>query len=161
MIKTQKCSIWFFAMCTFIFISCKSADDNLKPLDLLSYGLPLKINAPENSVVEFDDMAIIKDVTVKGSDNYSIQIFASETNTLDLSVLKAEMKNSIEGGPFFSKIIVEEDDGFIYEKKIDENYTNYDFRQVKIRGDQKYIIQAGLSGKYTLEQVKKMYRSVQ
>ncbi len=140
--------------------SCKSESDNLEPLDLLSYGLPLKIEAPPGSEVQFDDLGIIKDVTVKGGEHFHIQIFASETSTLDHAQLVGELRETIESGPFFSRIIETDDNGFIYEKKIDEDYINYDFRQVKIRGDTKYVFQAGLSGKYSVDDVKVMYNAV-
>lgn len=158
----ESCSLYRLILLSVIALSfgCTSPKSNLESLDLLSYGLPLKIMAPPGSEVEFDDLGIIKDVTVKGGERFFVQIFASETNTLDPKVLISDLKTTIEAGPFFSKIMEEDEFGFIYEKKIDEEYINYDFRQVKIRGDQKYVFQTGLSGKYELDDIREMYKAV-
>lgn len=142
-------------------VACKPSGPPLKPLDLLSEGLPLKINAPDDVKVSSSDLGIMKDVTVKNDDGYSIQIFESEAHQLDVDKTISTIKSKIEGSKYFSKIISEEEAGFIFEKKVDENYTNYDFRHIKIRGDKQYVIQAGLSSKHTLDQIKSMYKSVQ
>jgi len=143
------------------FISCKPSGPPLKPLDLLSEGLPLKINAPEGVEISSSDLGLMKDVTVKNEDGYSIQIFESEATQLEASKAISTIKEEIEGSKYFSKIVSEDSGGFIFEKKVDENYINYDFRHVKIRGDKQYVIQAGLSSKHTLDQIKSMYQSVQ
>ena len=150
-----------YLLCIAFLLSCQGEKSPLESLDLLSHGLPLKVMAPAGAEVAFDDMGIIKDMTIKGDFNYSVQIFASDTNTLDHSVLKMELKETIESGPYFSRIMEEDEFGFIFEKKVDEDYINYDFRRVKIRGDQKYTFQTGLSGKYSLEDIKMMYNAVQ
>lgn len=146
-------------LCT--FISCKEQGPALEPLDLLSQGLPLKISAPADVEIVASDLGIIKDVTVKNDAGYSIQIFESEARILSPQTVSNNLKEEISNSLYFSKIMEEFDDGFIFEKKIDENYINYDFRHVKIRGDKQYVIQAGLSQQYTLDQVKVMYHSVQ
>ena len=144
-----------------VFIACRDAKPSFESLDLLTYGLPLKIKAPANSQVEMDDLGMVKDMTIIFEDSYSVQIFASEADILDVIRLKNEHKAIILASVYFSKIIEEEDAGFVYEKKIDDSYINYSFRYFKIRGDTKYIFQTGLSGKFTLDQVKAMYRAVQ
>ncbi len=150
------CLVFFVA-----FIACKPSGPPLKPLDLLSEGLPLKIDAPEDVEVSSSDLGIMKDVTIKNEAGYSIQIFESEANQLDVAKVISRLKGEIEGSKYFSKIISEDEAGFLFEKKVDENYINYDFRHVKIRGDKQYVIQAGMSSKHTLDQVKSMYKSVQ
>ena len=144
-----------------VLVACKPSGPPLKPLDLLSEGLPLKINAPEDVEVSSSDLGIMKDVTVKNNDGYSIQIFESEAYQLDLPKAISTIKSKIEGSKYFSKIISEDEGGFLFEKKVDDSYINYDFRHVKIRGDKQYVIQAGMSSKHTLDQVKSMYESVQ
>jgi len=67
-----------------LLCSCKEAKPVLPTLDLLSQGLPLKIKAPEDVVVASSDLGIMKDVTVKNEEGFSIQIFESEATTLHL-----------------------------------------------------------------------------
>lgn len=142
-------------------MSCKSNGPDLEPLDLLSQGLPLKINAPADVQITANDLGIMKDVTVKNGNGYSIQIFESSAVKLDVKEVLKDLKTEIESSQFFSKIVKEDEAGFIFEKQVDENYINYDFRHAKIRGDKQYVIQTGLSEQYTLDQVEVMYQSVQ
>ncbi len=143
-----------------LLCSCKEAKPVLPTLDLLSQGLPLKIKAPEDVVVASSDLGIMKDVTVKNEEGFSIQIFESEATTLIIKDITQKIKADIEASLFFSKMVKEEDGGFIFEKKIDENYITYDFRRVQVVGDKQYVIQAGLSTQHSLENVEVMYASV-
>ncbi len=140
-------------------VSCGNTVKQEK-LDLMSYGLPIAISAPAEAEVAVDDMGVWKDVTVKKGDDYFIQILSSKASSLDISKLKNAALDEVKGGRFFSKIIQEEDAGFIFEKKIDEN-INFDFRYFKIQGDSEYSFQTGLIGTFTEEQVRSMYNSVQ
>lgn len=140
-------------------MSCDNGT-KLSPRDLMSDGLPIKIMAPDSVQVTFDDMGIIKEMNVKGDGNYNVQITAVSTDVANLAKAIDQEKESAEGSAFFSKMIEENEDGFIYEKKIDEEYTNYDFRLVKIRGDQKYVYKTGLGEQYSLDDVKMMYNAV-
>ena len=153
----MKYSIW--ACCIFLLFSCKS-EPKVPALDLMKYGLPISINAPEASVVEADDMGIMKDVTVKSGDDYFIQIYSSVATSMDATKILADKKIEVEAGPFFTKIISEETNGFIYEKQITETTIDHDFIYVKIQGDTEYVFQTGLFGTFSLEQVQKMYDSV-
>lgn len=141
-------------------VSCKPSGPSLEPTDLLSYGVPIKINAPANVEIEVSEISFIKDVTIKNDEGYSIQIFETDVKTLNPKTVMEALKAEISAGPFFSKIVQEDESGFIFEKKIDDSYTNYDFRHVKIRGDKQYVFQTGLSTQYSLDQVKTMFQSV-
>jgi|GEM_PF-622332 len=141
-------------------MSCGPKAPKLVPLDLLSEGLPLKINAPADVEIVATDLGIMKDVTVKNGESYNIQIIETEANSLDAAVRIDAIKEEIKASEFFAEIIKEEADGFIYKKVIDENYVNFDFRHVKIRGDKQYVIQAGLSTQYTEDEIEIMYNSV-
>lgn len=151
---------FFVVLISFSFIvSCGNTVKQEK-LDLMSYGLPIAISAPAEAEVAVDDMGVWKDVTVKKGDDYFIQILSSKASSLDISKLKTAALDEVKGGRFFSKIIQEEDAGFIFEKKIDDN-INFDFRYFKIQGDSEYSFQTGLIGTFTEEQVRSMYDSVQ
>lgn len=150
----------------FLFcISCKNSSSTLgfKDLDLMSYGMPIKIQAPEGAVVNADDMGLVKEITVKSDDNYHIQIFSGQAFSNDIKVLKERQKGDAISNNYFSTIIEEDEKGFIYEKKypeLDDRIT-YDFRHIRLQGDYQYTFQAGLMGQFTLDEVKAMYKSVQ
>ena len=133
---------------------------NKPTLDLMSYGLPITINAPIESVVAVDDLGVWKDVTVKHGDEYFVQILSSKATTIDINKLKLTALSEVKEGRFFSKIIQEDDAGFIFEKKIDDS-INYDFRYFKIQGDHEYSFQTGLIGTFSEALVREMYSSVQ
>lgn len=144
-----------------LFFSCKSdPTSDLVDLDLMSHGVPIKIKAPKDAEVVAKDLIVMKDVTIK-KDHFYIQLLYSDAITHDPLKTLAEQRGTVESAPFFSKMVQEDDHGFIFEKLIGEDNINYDFRFVKIRGGKEYIFQTGLIGKYSLEEVKKMYAAVQ
>lgn len=141
-----------------LVMACNSSPKKTK-LELMSYGLPIAIAAPEGAEVIVEDMGIMKDLTVKKGDEYYVQILSFRASSNNINKLKSESLAEVKGGRFFSKIIQEDEAGFIFEKKIDEN-INYDFRYFKIQGDSEYSFQTGLIGTFTEEQVRDMYTSV-
>lgn len=147
-------------LCILFISSCKTDPaSQLNKLDLLAHGLPISINAPEGAEVVTDDMGVWKDVTVKAGDNYYVQILGSDATTFEKSGILSDQLASVKQGAFFSKILEEYEDGFIFEKKIDE-VLNYDFRYIKIQGDKEYIFQTGLIGTFSEDDVRLMYASV-
>lgn len=130
-----------------------------EPLELMKYGLPIQIKAPQEAVVKADDAGFFKDVTVKHGDNYFVQIISTSATTTDVAVLKADQLGEVQKNPYFKEVIFEEPSGFIFKKQID-SLTNYDFRYVKIQGSNEYIFQTGLTGTFTEEDVRLMYESV-
>lgn len=142
-------------------MSCKSETSNMNAIDLLEYGVPLKVNAPEGSTVVVDDLGVWKDITIKDTSDFNLQIIASQSTTFDKSKIVADQLKSVKESVYFSKIIEEYENGFIFEKKIDENNINYDFRYVKLNGDKEYIFQRGLLGTFSEQAVRNMYQAVQ
>ena len=143
--------------------SCKeggSAADH-GDLDLMSYGLPIKIQAPSGAKVSTEDLGFMKDVTVKGDGNFSLQILNGTASTTDVSKIIQEQMDEAKAGPFFAEVVQEDASGFIFKKQVTEERINYDFRSVKIQGDQEYIFRTGMMGQFTLDEVKAMYDSVQ
>lgn len=133
----------------------------MNAIDLLEYGVPLKVNAPEGSTVVVDDLGVWKDITIKDTSDFNLQIIASQSTTFDKSKIVADQLKSVKESVYFSKIIEEYENGFIFEKKIDENNINYDFRYVKLNGDKEYIFQRGLLGTFSEQAVRNMYQAVQ
>jgi hypothetical protein len=132
----------------------------LKPLDLHPYGIPVKIMAPDSAIVRMKDYSIMKDITVQKDDWYYVQIFQSTTSGNDTEEIKRNQLESVRQDKNFKEIVREDESGFIYEKQLSNDQLAYDFRYIKIIGDQEIIFQTGITGIYTLENVEIMYESV-
>ncbi len=156
---TVRTLIYLFSF-AIIMVSCKSDPlSEMKKTELMSHGFPIAMYVPDGATFKKTDFGVMQDLTIKAGDNYYVQIFSSDLLTLDMKVVMNEKLAEAKAHRFFSKIISEEEDGFIFEKNID-GIINYDFRFVKIQGDKEYVFQTGLSGNYTEEDVKAMYASV-
>ncbi len=152
----------FFFLCWLLLIAaCQTeTEPALKPLDLLQYDIPITIMAPDSATVKTMDMGVLKDVSIKKGEDYYIQIYASQASTNDVARVKADQLAEVKNNPYFSKIIEEEDSGFIYEMVIDSSNTNYGFRHIRLQGDKEFIFQTGLVGMFSLEEVKRMLNAV-
>lgn len=129
--------------------------------DLLEYGIPMSILAPDSVEVNSSDLGgLIQDVTIKKGDDYYIQIYASDAETTDIAKVKANQLADVKANRYFSKIVKEDMDGFVYETAIDSTNLNYGFRYVKVQGDKEFVFQTGLVGTFTQEQVERMYEAV-
>lgn len=144
-----------------LLFSCKSENTKDTAVDLMKYGMPIKVNIPEEAIIKSEDFGLMKDITIKKGDGYSIQILSSDAIEIDPKKIKQDELASAKRNPFFSKVVSEDDQGFIFEKTRIDSSLNYDFRYIKIQGDKKYLFQTGMIGKFDLDQVKKMYSSVQ
>jgi hypothetical protein len=111
--------------------------------------------------VKKSDMGtLIQDITIQSGDDYYVQIYAAQAETNDITKIKASLLADVKANRYYSRIVSEEESGFIYETAIDENNLNYGFRWIKLQGDMEYVFQTGLVGTFTLEQVKNMYEAV-
>jgi len=153
---------WILAIFLIGCIACQNtATTALKPLDLLQYGIPITILAPDSAKVVAGTLSFTQDVTVKSeADNFDLQIFSYDATTTNLSAVKASHLAEVKSNAYFSEIIEEEDAGFIYSTVYDSTATNYGFKYLKIQGDKEYIFQTGLVGNFALEDVKTMYQAV-
>jgi len=143
-----------------LFASCKSDPlQDMKKTELMSYGFPIAVHVPEGAEIKKSDFGIMQDLTIQAGEDYYVQVFSSDANTIDMKKVLEEKIVEAKSHPFFSKIISEESNGFIFEKKIDD-IINYDFRFIKIQGDKEFVFQTGLVGNYSEEDVKAMYASV-
>merc|ERR1711916_234564 len=95
-----------------------------------------------------------------GSDpDYYIQIYASKANNTDIAQIKADQVSDVRSNPYFSRIVEEDEEGFIYETAIDStNY--YSFRYIYLQGDTEFIFTTGLAKTFNQEQVRQMYEGV-
>lgn len=147
-------------LCIFLITACGEPKASFPDLDLMKHGLPIKIKAPLDAEVKMTDMLLMKDVTVK-KDDYYLQIFSSDAMTTDVAKIKADKLNEVKSKSSFSKVIQDDPNGFIFAKMRSDSTTNYDFRHIRLQGDKQYIFQTGLIGKFSEQEVKNMYQSVQ
>jgi hypothetical protein len=129
-------------------------------LELLSYGLPVSVYAPDSAKILSKDMSgLMRDVSIRKGEDYFIQIFSSPASTNDIASLKAEQLELVRDNPYFKAIIGEDPDGFIFELSIDGR-ASFGFRHVRYQGNQEYIFQSGMSGLFTEAQSRVMYDAV-
>jgi len=143
-----------------LICSCQQSASKaeLQPLDLLKHGIPITINAPDSAVVRKSKIGDWDDVTIK-KDNYSLQIFVRGAETSDMKKIMADELALVKSERFFSKIVKEEDKGFIYETSVD-SIPFYNFKYLHYQADKIYTFQKGLADNITLEQAEKIYTSV-
>lgn len=146
---------------SFTIYSCgpSATTSNFPDMDLMKHGMPIKIMAPAGSAVEASDLGVMKDITVKGEDNYFIQITSGMSTTTDVNTLVAAQKKAVSSSEFFDSYIKEDAQGFIFKKKIGDR-INHDFRYVKIQGDQEYLFQTGLMGQFSESEVMTMFEAI-
>ncbi|MCI4649208.1 hypothetical protein [Phaeodactylibacter sp.] len=142
--------------------SCQTdGGSNLVETDLMEHGVPVTIMAPDSAVVKARNMGtLMKDVTVKGEGNYDLQIMASSATTSDLARVKAEQLATVKTNRYFSRIVSEEEKGFLYEMALDSNNLNYNFRYIHLQGDQEIIFSAGMASTLSQEEAERIYEAV-
>jgi hypothetical protein len=140
-------------------VACKSGNEDIALVekDLLEYGIPITLMVPDSAEIKAMDWGIQKDISIAGAPGYSLQIFSSRAGTHNMSVALNDLKETVEDGVYFSKFILEEPDGFIFEMMFD-SLVNYDFRHLKIQGDNEYLFQLGMSDSFNQKQVEKLYQ---
>lgn len=149
----------FFIVTVLLFACGSEQDDYLKPRNLLEYGIPLTILAPDSVDITKEKWTVQDEVIIKSqnSKDYEVSIFFG-TATKNQSETKTEQLNFLKASSLFSKVVLDEPDGFIYETAIDTALFSYGFRRVLVQGDREYIFQSG-SGIYTREQAEEMFRA--
>ncbi len=154
--------IALFSFCLSLFLLACQADSvnsNWKPLDLLSYGVPITLMAPDSAAVTVDDLLGQKDITIEG-ENFSVQLFVYDATTTNAAEVKNEKLREVQEQKYFSKVIKDEPTGFIYETVIDSTYKSYRFYHIKIKGDKEFLFQSGLRGQFSQEQAEATYQAV-
>lgn len=153
--------ILFAFLITLIACQSNTATSNLKPTDLLEYGIPITIMAPDSIAVKTGNLGFSKDVTIKGEEaGFDLQIFAHNATSTDINKVKQEQLEEIKSNRYFSKIVQEDPDGFIYEMALDSTNLNYGFKYLRLQGDKEYTFQTAMVGTFTLEEAKGMYEAV-
>ena len=151
-----------YILIALLFTACTSEPEiPYVPLDLMEHGIPMTIHAPDSVDIKTDDLlGIMKEVSIRKGDDYFVQVYSSTAQKTDPAAVKAEQVADAKRDPYFSKIITDEPNGFIYETKLDSTRLNYGFRYIKIEGTNEYIFRTGMIGTFDLEAVEAMYEGV-
>ncbi|MBC6995334.1 hypothetical protein QWY85_00145 [Neolewinella lacunae] len=130
-------------------------------LDLTRYNIPLKIHAPDSAKVVAKNLSgIMQDVTIKSpADKFSLQILASQAPTNDMARLKSEQLELVRDNRYFSSIIREDPNGFVFQNRIDTT-AYYGFRYIVYQGDQEYVFQNSFNATQSLAEIEAMYAAV-
>ena len=132
-----------------------------QPLDLLPHGVPVSIMAPPDAEVKQGKLesVLMKDLTIKGGDNYHVQLFYSPAITNDIAKLKNDQLQIVRDNRYFSRMVKEEVAGFIYQSVID-TVPSFGFNFVKLQGDLELNFQSGMNSLFTQEEAEMMYEAV-
>lgn len=143
------------------FVACQQDGASSWPeLDLMEKGFPIVVKAPDSAAVKVVANAFLNDITIDSpEENYHIQIYASEAETDDIAIIKSDLILDVRRNPYFSKIMEEDERGFVYELTIDStNY--YSFRHIHVQGDLEFIFETGLAHTFNLEEAKVLREAV-
>lgn len=158
--KSWPKALIFFAVILTVWACKTDPVDEWNDLDLLPYGIPITILAPDSADVNMSKLGVMKDITIKKGKEYNVQIFASPVSSGSLEELKAAQLDEVKSNRFFSQIVLDEPQGFIYETVIDSSNINFGFRHVHYQADLEYVFQQSLIGTFTKEQIQKMYAAI-
>ena len=156
----MKMSPFIYLLILSSLAACRSDEIKMKKLDLQPHGIPLTIMAPDSADIQEKDYPFMRDITIRKDERFFVQIFEFDAPNLDAAGEKLRQLAAVKEDPYFMEIVKEEDQGFIYSRTLDSTALNYDFRYIKILGPKELIFQTGLVGTFSLDDVKRMYKSV-
>lgn len=129
--------------------------------NLIGEGIPLKVFAPKDAEIKVGTLGTMDDITIKGEDNYSVQILGMDAQTTKMETLVLDQRELVEEEEYFNAIEKEWEEGFIYSMAIDSNDLSYDFRHIRLKGDKMYVFQCGMMGQNSREVVDRLAAAVQ
>ncbi len=154
-------TISVLCLIVFSFFSCKDSKvEKTGKTDLMKYGIPYAVKAPTDVSITHNGTGKLTDVSLQNKNGYDVQVFMSEAYTKDTNKLKQQKKEMITGNPYFSKIVEEYEDGFLYEKRSDDASVSYDFILIKIVGEKEINFQCGNSKAFSEAEVKNMIKTI-
>ena len=165
-------SISFFCATIFLLLfafSCTDSEPKLErifpqQIDLMTAGIPVKIQAPDDAKVIDDSDSFLQDVKIKGQDYY-VQIYSQIARSLDCSTLAKEAQRLLKTeNPNFKNSIKEDACGFIYAVQVPgDTSICYNFGFYRVQGNKSFSFSTTNSNllPFSLEKVENMYRAVQ
>ncbi|MGB1217176.1 MAG: hypothetical protein ACPG5P_04830, partial [Saprospiraceae bacterium] len=91
---------------------------------------------------------------------YGLLIQSSEAITTNPKSIKDEELTDVKSNRIFSKVILDDENGFVYETRLDSANVSYEFFLVKIQGDREYRFKTPYTGSFSEEEAKKVYESL-
>jgi hypothetical protein len=127
--------------------------------DLIPYGVPAKIQAPKGlKVIQMGK--VVPSLTLRDKGNYWISVETQEfTRTFDRKKIKEQAMENVKKLKNFSKIVEEEEFGFIFELDFNGE-KQYNFRYIVVADKLYHIFRTTVMRKISLEQAKTLYASV-
>jgi len=156
----MKASHLFLAIIAITLTSCGEPTVALDQLDLMSYGMPLTIDAPPDAEVTKRGIAFRQELEIVGEDNFRLVVAMDDAVQSDAQKLKEQKLAEAKQNRFFFRLVEDDSQGFIFENRIDSLNSTYGFNYVKIQGDKEFVFQQSRTGIYTLEEVEAMYGAV-
>ena len=129
---------------------------------VISYGIPSYVNIHKDVDINRRIVGNITEVIVKGKDEKSwfeliVQNLPSESE--DLAWNKYLQIEDVRNNVYFTRIMEENENGFIYEL-VPRDKPTYHFRYVIVQGSQLYVISTALGSELTMEQTKELFEAV-
>lgn len=142
---------------------CKDAQrkNDGNKTDLMKYGVPYSIAAPQDVEITKIGQGDLTDVSVKNKSGFDLQIFMAPAQSADIAKLKQNKKVVFTSNPSFSKIVEEYEDGYLFEKNNPDGSKSYDFIVVKVVGANEINFQCGNSKDFSEKEVKTIVASLQ
>lgn len=155
--------IAYFCLALLVFAACRQDEfGDWQETNLLACcQLPISVMAPDSVDIKSSKLGgLYQDITLRKGSDYFVQIYASDANTNDIARIKSDQLEQVRALPYFSRVVEEEEQGFLYENVIDSTNINYSFRYVALVGDKEFIFQPGLTGLFTEGEARRMYEAV-
>lgn len=127
---------------------------------MAAYEIPITIQAPDSAHVMVKTYDEIRDITIRKGLRYDIQLFEFNPSMSDAVTEKARQKNIVKDMPTFKQIVLDEEHGFVFATQPDSQTVRYDFRYIHIVDQRELLFQTGITGSYSLPEVKRMYDAV-
>jgi hypothetical protein len=122
----------------------------------------LYVNIPKDVDINRRIVGNITEVIVKGKDEKSwfeliVQNLPSESE--DLAWNKYLQIEDVRNNVYFTRIMEENENGFIYEL-VPRDKPTYHFRYVIVQGSQLYVVSTALGSELTMEQTRELFEAV-
>ena len=147
-------------LCLSVLVSCLHDPYDLDTLQLEPFGIPVSILAPDSAIVRVKPYDNVRDITIRKG-WYDLQVFEFSPSMNDPEMEKRNQLLTVRDSPGFRQVLLDDEQGFIFSSQPDSATTRYDFRYIKLVGDKELIFQTGVTGTYSLDDVKRMYEAVQ
>ena len=151
------------ALCAFTLLTAIGCGTGvtLEPLDLNTYHIPLSIKVPKGAKAEqHSDDNLFEDVVVKQDSTELIQILGFIATTPDIKQAISVALADKEKEPMFSKVLEQDESGFLYEIKEEDSKMGYGFLRIKIVNDREYHFQEGFATRLTKDKAKMLFDAV-